>query len=357
MRIFFLACFLLISKIILAQVNENKPVESFEEFYQFFKERYASFDEKGIDWDQRYQQYKLIVTKTTADTTLFRIMKDMLRNFRDDHVNLRAPSIDSFYNAGRKSEIIERIRHIPAKERRIKFNEMTEHSLLQNGFDSLQFIGPSYKGRPLFAYTHNGKIGYLRYTRSFSSHQNFNFELTNSLLNQIFKEFESLEGMIVDVRFNIGGDTSFTNNMVGRFLEERVLGNYKQNRKKGSFSKLKPNYFGPRGKYRFANKPVAVLLNDQTVSAADEFTMVMGSLDNVTLIGERSNGSYSNMTPKTLSNGWVTTLSYQRYLSVDKKNYEGFGTPVDIEVKNTLKDVENLSDSVLLKALEVLVPN
>lgn len=338
-----------------AQINNNKPEKSFDEFYLFFKDNYASFEEKDIDWELRYKENLVKVNAKTSDTALFRIMKYMLSDFKDDHVNLRAPSIDSFFNAGRKSQIIERIRPIPGKERRKKFNEMTEHTLLQKGFDSLQYLGPTYKGRPLFAYSDNGTIGYLRYTRSFSSHKNFNFELTNSLLNQIFKSFQDLEGLIVDVRFNMGGDTSFTNNMVGRFLEKRILGNYKQNRKKGTFGKLKANYFGPRGKYRFTGKPVMVLLNDQTVSAADEFTMVMATLDNVTLLGEPSNGSYSNMTPKTLANGWVTTLSYQRYLNIDKVNYEGKGTSVDILVKNTLEDLNTKNDSVLQEAFKQLV--
>jgi C-terminal processing protease CtpA/Prc len=174
------------------------------------------------------------------------------------------------------------------------------------------------------------------------------------LLNTIFRSFQNLEGLIVDVRFNIGGDTSFTNNMLGRFLKERVLGNYKQQRKNGQFGALNKNYFGPRGRFRFVDKPVVVLLNDQTVSAADEFTMVMKELPNVTLIGEPSNGSYSNMKPKKLSNGWVTTLSFQRYLDKDKNNYEGKGTPVDIRVENTLKDVQTKSDNVLHVAIEFL---
>ena len=350
-KCFFIAVFLMTYPV-KAQTNENKPVQSFEKFWNFFNNNYASFKEKNIDWKARYEKYHVQINPQTADTTLFRYMKTMLSDFRDDHVNLRAPSIDSFFNAGRNSEIIDRLGPIPAKNRRVKFNEMTEHTLIENGFDSLKYIGPEYKGRELFAYAKSKTMGYLRYTRSFSSHKSFNFELTSSLLNKIFKEFEDLDAVILDVRFNMGGDTSFTNNVIGRFLEERILGNYKQNRKNGSFGKLRANYFGPRGRYRFTNKPVVVLLNDQTVSAADELTMVMSALDNVTLIGESSNGSYSNMKPKKLPNGWVVTLSYQRYLDSQKNNFEGYGTPVDIEVKNTLQDVKDKHDSVLIEAFQ-----
>ena len=67
-----------------------------------------------------------------------------------------------------------------------------------------------------------------------------------------------------------------------------------------------------------------------------------------------SNGSYSDLYEKKLPNGWKVTLSNQRYLSANKINFEGLGTPVDIEVKNTLKDIEQYKDSVLLRALEFL---
>ncbi|QIE58158.1 S41 family peptidase [Rasiella rasia] len=347
--ILLLACFCSIS--LFGQINTNKPVESFEKFWHFFDENYASFEEKNIDWNFQYKKNRAFITEKTPDTTLFRIFKSMLTDFKDDHVNLRAPSIDSFYNAGRKSLILERLGPIPGRERRARFNEMTETTLLKEGFKKLKFIGPEYKGRALFTYTDNGKIGYLRYTRSFSSHDFMNLSLTNTLLNQIFKSFQNLEGLVLDVRFNIGGDTSFTNNVLGRFLKERILGNYKQQRKRGRFANKKENYFGPRGRYQFLDKPVAVLLNDQTVSAADELTLVLKELPNVTLIGEPSNGSYSNMESKKLPNGWVTTLSYQRYFDAHGVNYEGLGTPVDIEVKNTLQDVENKSDSVLNRAI------
>lgn len=338
-----------------AQVNENKPVKSFQQFYHFFNDNYASFNEKNIDWQSRYMHYKDDIDASTADTTLFRIMKTMLKDFKDAHVNLRSPSIDSFFNASRNSAVINRIRPIPASQRRKQYNAMTDSTLGEFGFKPMKYIGPEYDGRPLFSYTHNDTVGYLRSTRSFSSHKFLNLQFTQNLLNKIFKEFKPLQAVILDVRFNMGGDVSFTNNLVGRFTDKRFLGDYKQNRRKGKFSKINPNHFGPRGKYRFTDKPVAILLNDQTISSADELTLVLKNLPNITLIGEPSNGSYSNMKPKKLANGWVVTLSYQRYTDISGTNYEGKGTPVDFIQKTTIQDVQSGNDSVLRKALQTVL--
>ena len=80
----------------------------------------------------------------------------------------------------------------------------------------------------------------------------------------------------------------------------------------------------------------------------------MSQLPNVTIVGENSNGSFSDILTKKLPNGWSVNLSNERYYSADMVNYEGVGVPVDVEAKNTLADFETYNDSVLTKALQLL---
>ncbi len=96
------------------------------------------------------------------------------------------------------------------------------------------------------------------------------------------------------------------------------------------------------------------MTNDRSISAEDVMALMMAELENVTIVGENSNGSYSDIYTKRLPNKWLITLSNQRYLSTDNKNYEGIGTPVDIEVKNMLENYTSKNDKVLNKTFELM---
>ena len=172
-------------------------------------------------------------------------------------------------------------------------------------------------------------------------------------LETIFHSFKDLDALIIDIRFNMGGDDKFSQLVAARLVKEETIGFYKQTRVEGEFQELKSKFIPSKGKSRFFG-PTLLLTNDRSVSAADVLALMMAELPNVTIVGERSNGSYSDLYTKKLPNGWQVSLSNQRYLSAQKVNYEGVGTPVDIEVKNMLQDFENNNDTVLIAALEHL---
>ena len=349
-----LAFFSLLTTYAHAQKSTTDPIKNFELVWNLFNDSYASFEEKKIDWQAVYENYRPQITATTTEQELYDIFKAMLLPLNDGHVNLRAPSLNSGFTASRPSRIIEALEPIPGKDRREAFNTMIWQSLQENGFKPLKFMGPEYDGRPLFAYTDNGKLGYLRFTRSFSNRAFLHISFLNARLEKIFSTFKELDGLIVDVRFNQGGDNSFVKKLAGRFVEDRQPSFYIQVRKNGTFGQAKEQYIRPVGNTQFLNKPLVVLTNDKTLSAGDLFSLIMSQLPNATLIGEPSNGSYSDLSAKKLPNGWVVTWSHQRYLSLEKVNYEGKGTPVDIEVLNTLEDVREKEDSVIEKALMFL---
>lgn len=340
----------------LGQSSEEEPFKSYDAFCELFESSYASFEEKEVDWKAMCDEYRKKISSKTTDAQLFDIMSEMLKPLHDGHVTLRATNIDKAMSASRPSDIMKKIESIPRKERRPRFRKMTEITLVKNGFSPIKELGPKFRDEQLFSYTKNKNIGYLRFTRSFSKPSLMVGPSLNKQLDKIFGEFEGLDAIILDIRFNIGGDDKFSQNIAGRFTEKERIGFYKQTRKDGNFGELVPKTIRPKGKTPFLKK-VILLTNDRSVSAADVLAMMMEQLPNATIIGERSNGSYSDLMNAKLPNGWKVTLSNQRYLTVDKKNYEGLGTPVDIESKNTLSDLENNEDSVLLKTLEFINEN
>jgi hypothetical protein len=331
----------------------NEPLKNIVALCELFDLNYASFEEKNINWKSICQESQKRVSSNTSDKELFEIMIGMLKPLNDGHVTLKAKEINSSFSASRKSRIMTELENIPKTKRKELFKKSINNTLKQNGFESITEIGPKFRGEKLFEYTRNETIGYLRFYRSFSKLLVMNGPSLNKQLEKIFNNFKDLNAVIIDIRFNIGGDDEFSKKVAGRFLNRPIVGFYKQTRKNGEFGKLDTVMLEPNGKEAFLNK-VVLLTNDRTVSAADVLALMMSQLSNVTIIGEPSNGSYSDLYEKKLPNGWMVSLSNQRYFSADKVNYEGLGTPVDILAKNTILDIENNRDSVLLKAIKFL---
>lgn len=336
----------------LAIAQSNKPVETFETCWQLLDESYASFEEKGIDWNKAYTKYKPQVNESTTNEELFVVLTNMLKPLGDAHVNLVAHNIDTAFSADRYSRIEEMLAPLKGKKKPY-VKAMTNQTLRKNGFGKILNLGPIFRNDTLFSYTRTRDVGYLRFFRSFSTYVNMVGPGLDNQMDQIFEYFDDVEAIIIDVRFNMGGDDKFSQKIAGRFVGERRVAFKKQTRRKKAFGELKEKYIKPESEKPFL-KPVVLLTNDQTFSAADVLALIMGSLPNVTIIGEPSNGSYSDLYGKRLPNGWKITWSNQRYYSIDMKNYEGVGTPVDIEVKNTRVDIDLKNDSVLLEALKFL---
>ena len=82
--------------------------------------------------------------------------------------------------------------------------------------------------------------------------------------------------------------------------------------------------------------------------------MVMKELPHVRVIGDHTNGIFSNMLEAKLPNGWKYTFSYQRYYSSAMVCFEAKGIPVHQEVLNRKADLEKGIDPVIKAALEDL---
>ncbi len=339
--------------------NQNelsKAEKSFEYLWHLFDEKYPTFEEKQIDWDASYKSYRDKVTSNTSDMELYQILRNMMTPLNDSHITLTAKSIDSIFSPSRPSRITKELKDVKGKRKAIR--DMTDTTIAKLNFSPIKHIGPKFRDNPLFSYTNNSKIGYLRFQRCFSTmlfgEYPVNGLFLNKQLDEIFKSFKDMEAIIIDVRTNIGGDDTFANKVVGRLINAKTLGHYKQEKKgKDVFGKLIPKYINPTGKFRFLKK-VYVITDDKTVSAADVLALDMTQIPNVTIVGDNTNGSFSDIYSDRLPNGWGIEISNERYFSPEMTNYEGKGVPVDIKAYTTFEDVNNKNDSVLLKVIRII---
>ena len=68
---------------------------------------------------------------------------------------------------------------------------------------------------------------------------------------------------------------------------------------------------------------IVILTSDYTASAAEVFLLLMKDLPYVTIVGDHSEGIFSDVYEFKLPNKWEIGLSHQQFFSMDSTNYEG----------------------------------
>jgi len=165
-----------------------------------------------------------------------------------------------------------------------------------------------------------------------------------------------LKGFIIDIRDNPGGDDSTVITIINRFCDHKRVAFHRKTKigpEKDDLTPLKTWYLEPQGDIEFT-RPIVVLTCDSVFSGGEVFALAIKQLPYVTVIGDHTNGFFSYQLERNLPNGWEFCLSYQIYLSADLVCYEGIGVPVDIELLNSMADIENGVDPLITAALEVL---
>ncbi|ARN77028.1 hypothetical protein BST97_02880 [Nonlabens spongiae] len=352
MRTFIYLLVLLLIQTSFAQTDEpDQPVKNFDKLWNEFNDRYANFDIKNVDWDEMYRKYRPLVNFETSNDSLFTVCSKMLLELEDGHINLiQYGSNGVILNKledGSPSEFLEKFPAIKNSKPNIyQLLQTTDHTLQQNGFVTK---GASQKGS--MEYSVSKQFGYFRIL----SMGNMSLAKYRRHIDKALTHFESKEGVIIDLRFNGGGDDKVSLKIASRFADKERIGFYKRKRKKGtsSYENMKKFNIKPAGKKQFV-KPIILLTSDLTASAAEVFTMIMNEFSYVTIIGDHTNGIFSDMYDFKLHNGWLVTLSNEQYFSASMVNYEGSGIPPDIKLLNQHTDIFENKDSLIIRAIAQL---
>ena len=329
-----------------AQLSE--PEKNFEALWKTFNERYAFFKLRGVDWQEQYKTFRPKVSKATTDEELFRILCDMLKPLKDGHVNLKAKGLkEGKFNA---EDTPRFFREFNTRKLEKSYAAMVRKTLEDKGF------GEQNKATDLLVYSRSEDFGYLLITE-FEGVKRRKLE---TALDTVLGELAGVKGLIIDIRLNPGGTDQCVYQIASRFADKKRIGHYRKTKRgpaEDDFSELKSRDLkpaedvGPNGTF---TGPNALLTHDASFSAADAFAMLMADLPHVTIIGEPTNGIFSNMLERKLPNGWKYSLSFQVYYSAAMICHESKGIPVDIRVLNMRGDLEKGTDPLIVKSLEVL---
>ncbi|CAK7013275.1 S41 family peptidase [Tissierella sp.] len=325
----------------LPRVKNNSftknPVQNFEVFWQIFDENYSLFGLMNFDWKQIYDEYKSKVTQNTSQDELRQIFKEMILKLDDRHIQVITgiSSISSKVEDNQRQKLY-----------------LDDHEEMQKNIRGYIIGGLKSKL--------NGRIQYGKMEKGFgyillNSFDLFDKKEIDRALDEVVEEFEGNSGMIIDLRFNRKGSDAFALATASRFTNEKKLVFSKRVRS-GSyyeFFEAPPIYIEPDVSRIRTNK-IVVMTSQVTAGAGEIARMAFGEIEHVTVIGERTNGTHSDMLINILPNEWIVTLSAEQYIAADGNMYEKIGFKPDEEVLISEEDIKEGKDTVLEEAIEIL---
>lgn len=325
--IYFFLLFALSSCIKEDEFNDN-PEGNFEALWKIIDEQYCFLDYKNIDWDAIHIQYKKRISSKMSSYALFEVLRDMLAELKDGHVNLYTP-----FDVARYWKWFE---DYPA-----------------NFSDSIQrnYLGTDYKIASGLKYKIlEDNIGYIYYG-------DFSSGIGEGNLDEVLSNLAICDGIIIDVRNNGGGTITNSSKLASRFTNEKVLSGYIQHKTgpgHNQFSSPLAIYLEPSDRIRWQKK-VAVLTNRHAFSATNDFVNNMQSIESglITIIGDKTGGGSGLPFSSELPNGWSVRFSASPHLNKNKEQIE-FGIDPDIKQDMTPEDFAKGKDSIIERAREFL---
>jgi hypothetical protein len=305
----------------------NNPINNFENLWQDVKERYSYFELKKIDWDSVYTVYRPLVSQSMDDKMLFKVLGDMLYELKDGHVNLT-----SNFNRSRNWNWY--------LDYEANFNWI---NIERNYLKKNHFITGPIKNQLI------GSVLYI-YCGSFSE------KLSLAHANELMERASAAKGVIVDVRNNGGGSLSNARLLASCFTDGKVL--FARERVKmgpadNEFSEWIDMVLKPKDGKRYSGR-VVVICNRTSYSATTFFAQMMRRLPHVTLIGDQTGGGGGVPASGEMPNGWRYRLSITQTITPEGEHIE-LGVPVDMVVSLKTNDEHNGKDTLIEKALSLLL--
>lgn len=303
---------------------------NFDALWTVLDRHYCFFREKNIDWDSVYRVYRPQVNDETNVLELYSICSAMLDELRDGHVNLTTPFAVSYY-----------------KKWWNDYPQNYNQRLVDQYY--LNFGGLTRGGFTYGMFTDS--VAYVRYP-------SFAYGAGEGTLDWVLALLSPCKSMIFDIRDNGGGDMTAVQTIVSRFINSRMLAGYichKDGPGHADFSEPYPYYFDPAetGRIRW-DKPIVVLTNRSTFSAANNFVSVMRYLPQVTIVGDRTGGGSGMPFNSEIPCGWAVRFSgspvYDAQMNITEHGIDP-DVHIDLDPQEALRGIDTMLD----KAIEIAI--
>ena len=314
------------------------PALNFWVLWHAFRENYAFFDLRRVNWDDMYARFRPKITAATTQDGLFETFSQIVSALNDGHVVLRADG-RSFRSGVPGALYASWVAENSVSDGQTAENQFRKtvstfvvddvlRRKAQHGANGILTWGWAAPG---VGYV-NVAAMYMGSGKGEEAPLPIQIALIDEAMTRVIAELGRAKALIVDARFSTGGYDAVALRIIGYLTHERRLAFTKKAIEGGGYTDTQEVYFEPQGKRQFTGA-VYYLQSDYTISAAEIFSLAMMALPNVTRIGTPTYGVLSDSLEKKLPNGWSVGLSNEVYVAVDGNLYEGRGIPPNIEVK------------------------
>lgn len=307
----------------------DTPTGNFEALWSALDRHYCFFQYKNVDWQEVHDRYAAKISNSMTLKSFSAYAPRCLKNLKTDTPTCRHHSTRRATGFGNNS-------------RKTTTRLVEEHYL---HFDYRRTSGISYR-------ILDNNYAYMRYP-------SFSYSIGEGNLDNVLATLALADGLIVDVRDNGGGIITNAETLVARFIDKRILAGYISH-KTGSghddFSEPYAYYIDPaKGRVHWTGKPIAVLTNRSTYSAANNFVSIMKSLPNVVVVGDATGGGCGMPFTSELPNGWSVRFSAAPIYDADRQLTEFGVQPTDgCQTDMTDADRQRGVDTIIERAFEAL---
>jgi carboxyl-terminal processing protease len=338
------------------------PELNFAALWHTFTEQYAFFGQRAIDWQETFERYSQQVNSTMTEPQLFTIFSQMMAQLKDGHVGLVSQS--QTYTAGEPAKVTLRIYDEFAQQTEVSSLEayidqqltVIEHAIV----DYLNGVVTQGANDKLAWGKLSPSVGYLliRQMTGFSANSDAsdleNLQALRPAISSAMAQLTDTDAMVIDLRLNGGGQTKSALAIAGYFVEQSMPAYTVKAKFAGDYTERQTIDLQPSVSSGYVG-PVVILISGLTASAAELFVVTMRERGNVTIVGETTEGIFSNKLNRQLPNGWHFSLSNEVYQTMQGDVLEAVGiVPDEQQVIFPYSDRAAGKDSALDKAIAIL---
>ena len=337
-----------------AIVPSDDPQVNFKYFWDIFNDYYAFFELRNVNW-----QNNLTLSSTVTSTNLYDVLESMILPLKDGHVSIINEEVNINSNRTNLLEIINS--NLSSSEAIENTAELflvlgQRISFINSNYLNGQFNSDS-NGNMIWGLINN-EVGYFNVV-TMEDYASVDQEVltVNNLMNQVMEDVQqaNIDKLIIDLRFNTGGHDGIALEIASRFITNKNTVFTKKSKNAAGFTDEQIITLAPKGNFQFTGE-IVLLTSPMTASAAEIFTMCLKALPNVTIVGQNTNGVFSEILTHRLPNGTFIGLSNEIYSDNLGNVFEGIG--IGPKQENIIpflstNDFNNSIDSGIERSLDI----